>query len=186
MPIAPIDAQQQERVVAETHRCIRRAGRLLASGFQMVPVRFELQGRAAGMYRVHKGERVIRYNPYIFSKYFDDSLANTVPHEVAHYITEVLYGLVNVRPHGREWQNIMRMLGAEPSVTCRYDLTGIPLRRQRHFIYRCACTRHALSAVRHKRSSSGKARYYCRHCRKPVIFSGAVSDSAPGTPVTMR
>ncbi len=56
----------------------------------MVPVRFELQGRAAGMYRVHKGERVIRYNPYIFSKYFDDSLANTVPHEVAHYITDVL------------------------------------------------------------------------------------------------
>jgi len=177
MYIEPISEKLQDLVVAETRRCIQRAGHILESGFPMVPVVFALKGRAAGMYRVYKGQPVIRYNPYIFSKYFDDSLTNTVPHEVAHYITDERYGLANVRPHGKEWRAIMRALGAEPSVTCRYDLTGIPLRRQRRFIYRCACSTHEISAVRHNRSSSGKAHYLCRQCRKPVMFSGLMTDS---------
>lgn len=182
MQIEPINKTLQDRVITETRRCIRRAGHVLESGYSMVPVVFDLKGRAAGMYRVHNGMPVIRYNPYVFSKYFDDSLANTVPHEVAHYITDMLFGMANVRPHGKEWQAIMRALGVEPSVTCRYDLTGIPLRRQRRFIYRCDCSTHEISAVRHNRSSRGRAHYLCRHCRKPVMFSGLMADSVTKVP----
>jgi SprT protein len=120
------------------------------------------------MYRVHRGERRIRYNPYIFAKYFEDNLANTVPHEVAHYITDLRYGLGNVRPHGREWQSIMHALGAEPVVTCRYDLSGIPVRRQIRYQYRCDCTTHRISTARHRRASSGQVRYFCKHCRTPI------------------
>jgi SprT protein len=172
MQITPINAGQQQQVAAATRDCIRRVGELLDCALQPVPVSFALTGRVAGMYRVQRGQREIRYNPYIFGKYFTDNLATTVPHEVAHYATDVLYGLHNVRPHGAEWRTVMQLLGADPTVTCRYDLSGIPLRRQRRFRYRCACSTHAISTARHNRVSSGRARYYCKHCRTALAFAG--------------
>jgi SprT protein len=172
MTVAPITALQQGQVVSATRSCIARAEKLLEQQFELPPVTFDLQGRAAGMYRVSRSQRQIRYNPYIFGKYFADNLANTVPHEVAHYLTDMLYGLRNIRPHGREWQAVMRLLDAEPSVTCCYDLTGVPLRRQRRFRYRCACSSHAMSAVRHNRVQRGLGSYLCRQCREPLVFTG--------------
>ena len=116
MQIEPINAAQQQRVARATHACIRHTGDLLDYPLQPVQVSFALTGRAAGMYRVQGGQREIRYNPYIFGKYFADNLATTIPHEVAHYATDVLYGLRNVRPHGKEWRAIMQLLGADPAV----------------------------------------------------------------------
>jgi SprT protein len=170
--LAPITLQQQEQVASATRRCIRRAEQLFGTKFDLPAVAFDLQGRAAGMYRVRKARREIRYNPYIFGKYFSDNLANTVPHEVAHYLTDVLYGFHNIRPHGREWQAVMHVLDAEPTVTCQYDLSGVPLRRQRRFRYRCDCTSHAMSAVRHNRVQRGMGKYVCRQCRTPLVFAG--------------
>lgn len=172
MQVTPINAAQQQQVAAATRNCIQRAGELLEVALQPVPVSFALSGRAAGMYRVQRGQREIRYNPYIFGKYFTDNLAMTIPHEVAHYATDVMYGLRNVRPHGAEWRTIMQLLGADPAVTCRYDLSGIPLRRQQRFRYRCACSTHAISTARHNRVSSGRARYFCKHCLTVLAFTG--------------
>ena len=63
-------------------------------------------------------------------------------------------------------------LGAEPAVTCRYDLSGIPQRRQRRFDYSCACTTYAISTVRHNRVQRGKGSYQCRQCRQSLVFTG--------------
>jgi SprT protein len=167
-----IDKTQQEQVIAATHSCIQHAEQLLECELPPLPVAFDLKGRAAGMYRVRNEQRQIRYNPYIFGKYFDDNLANTVPHEVAHYITDMLHGIRNVRPHGTEWQAVMHKLGAEPSVTCHYNLEGIPLRRQRRFSYRCACSSHTISTVRHNRVQRGFGNYVCKRCCKPLVFTG--------------
>lgn len=172
MQTIPIDKTQQEQVVTATRSCIQHAEQLLECELPFLPVAFDLKGRAAGMYRVRNEQRQIRYNPYIFGKYFEDNLVNTVPHEVAHYVTDMLYGLRNVRPHGTEWQAVMHKLGAEPSVTCHYDLEGIPLKRQRRFSYRCDCSEHAISTVRHNRVQRGLGNYVCRRCRKPLVFTG--------------
>jgi SprT protein len=171
--IEPISKQQQEQVCDATVDCLRRAGELFQIDFEPVPVCFDLTGRAAGMYRSSPGEHLIRYNPYIFAKYFDNNLGITVPHEVAHYITDQLYGLRNIRPHGVEWKAVMRALGAEPSATARYDLEGIPVRRQRRFSYRCDCNTHQLSTARHNRVRRGQASYYCRVCRTALVPDAA-------------
>jgi len=175
--VAPLSTAQRHRVVEATFATIGRAAELFDCGFAEIPVSFELRGRAAGMYVVRGGRRVIRYNPYIFAKYFSDNLVNTVPHEVAHYVTDVLYGLRRVRAHGPEWRAVMRAFGAEPAVTCRYDLDGIPVRRQRRYSYQCGCTTHSVSAVRHNRIQGGLARYHCRHCRTPLSYAGRVVES---------
>ena len=167
--ILPIDSVAKTRVIDATADYIERAAVHFGRRFGAIPVHFDLQGRNAGMYRVRGRQRCIRYNPFLFAKYFDDNLDNTVPHEVAHYISDLLYGLRNIRPHGVEWKGLMQLFGAEPRRTCSYDLDGIPLRQQRRFDYRCACRIHQGSTVRHKRIQAGRAQYLCRSCKQPLI-----------------
>ena len=173
MRVRPLEARRQQEVLRATEACLRRAGELFGLGRPVVPVSFDLQGRAAGQYRVARGKPHIRYNPWIFAKYFSDSLANTEPHEIAHYVTDRLYGLRNVRPHGAEWQQVMCLLGAEPRATARYDLSGVPVRRQQRFAYRCACMGHSITRSRHNRIRRGEATYLCRSCKTPIVYTGA-------------
>lgn len=168
--IAPITPAQQQHVIAATETCIQRAGELLQRPFNIIPVVFDLRGRAAGMYRVQGRQRLIRYNPYLFAKYFDENLTDTVPHEVAHYITDMLYGLRKVRAHGPEWRELATLFGASTKATCHFDLDGIPVRTQQRFAYRCDCTTHALTCRRHNQIRRGQTRYYCKTCRGELHY----------------
>jgi SprT protein len=170
--IEPIDNTQQQLVVETTGAHIARASKIFDTEFKIIPVRFDLRGRSAGMYRVKNSRRHIRYNPYLFAKYFDDNLADTVPHEVAHYICDRLYGLRYIRPHGIEWKSVMEALGARAVRTSNYDLEGIPLRTQRRHTYSCGCTTHRLTSRRHNRVLREEARYLCRLCGKTLSFVG--------------
>lgn len=167
--IDPIDHRREQQVRLKTGEFIRQASRMYQHQFPMIPVLFDLSGRAAGMYKVHNKKRIIRYNPYLFAKYFDDNFTTTVPHEVAHYVVDMLYGCSRVKPHGVEWQQVMLSLGAEPRATGSYDLSGIPIRRQQRHIYQCACTLHRISTVRHNKILRGQANYYCRNCNSALI-----------------
>lgn len=165
--ITPINDTQKSQVKNLTQKYIRQACQLFSYKFDSVDVVFDLKGRAAGMYKVKHHERVIRYNPWLFAKYYEESLANTVPHEVAHYIVDCLYGRQRTRPHGKEWQKVMQSFGVECRVTGNYDLTGIPVRKNRTFNYQCKCRTHEVSSIRHKRIQRG-ADYRCRQCHTPI------------------
>lgn len=162
--ITPISERQRLQVVARTAGFIQHGSKLFGRKFAEIPVVFDLSGGTAGMYRVRDTQRVIRYNPWIFAKYFDDSMAVTVPHEVAHYLVDCLHGLGKVRPHGVQWRGIMNAFGVEPRATGSFDLAGIPMRRQRRFTYHCECSTHQLATRRHNSVQRGEARYRCRDC----------------------
>lgn len=170
MSSEPIDTPRQAQVRHATQECVARAARLFEREFVAPPVQFDLTGRAAGQYRVLRGEAAIRYNPYIFARYFEDNLGETVPHEVAHFVVDQLWGLRRVRAHGAEWRSVMKALGVEPRATARYDLTGLPVRRQRRFAYRCACRSHELTTCRHNRVQRGEARYHCHQCGQSLVI----------------
>lgn len=162
--VSPIDAQQQQQVLEQTHHYIKRAGEIFGRNFADVPVLFDLRGRSAGMYRIKSGQRQIRYNPHVFAKYFEDNLAVTVPHEVAHYVVDCLYGMRKARPHGAEWKAVMQGFGAEASRTCRYDFSGIPVKSEKRYGYHCGCKTHQLSARRHNRVLKKRMHYACKTC----------------------
>ena len=162
----------QRLVVEQTASRIRQASDLFERNFAQIPVLFDLHGRTAGMYRVRNGERVIRYNPFIFARYFDDNLAQTVPHEVAHYIADIVYGFRNIRPHGEEWKNIMRFFGADTRATSQYDLEGLPQRKFHQFRYRCRCQLHNLTSRRHNRVERNQVRYFCKQCGGRLKYAG--------------
>ncbi len=162
--VHPIGAIQKQQVLDATSRCMKRASKLFDLSYIKIPVSFDLRGRAAGMYQVRKQIKRIRYNPWIFSRHYQENLTETVPHEVAHYVADRLFGLKNIRPHGKEWQVIMRSLGAEPRATADFDLTGVPVRRQRRHRYACSCREYQLTTSRHYKVCRHQARYHCRNC----------------------
>ena len=172
--IPPVTKQQQAYVIDRTNHFVDLASQLFNKNFQPVPVNFKLTGRAAGMYHVNNRQRYIRYNPYIFSKYFEDNLQNTVPHEVAHYIADMIYGIRNIRPHGKEWQSIMVDFGCTPKVRCDYNLEGIPQRTQRRFNYQCNCREYEITTRRHNMIQNRQRIYHCPKCHYRIDF---LSDS---------
>lgn len=167
-PIEPISQQQQAEVRHATNSCIKRAEQLYQQKFKALQVDFDLSGKCAGMYQVRRAKRRIRFNPWIFAKYYEDSLGDTVIHEVAHYVVDCLYGLRRVKPHGAEWQAVMRDLGGEPRATGNYDLAGIPTRQYQRFAYGCACRTHQLTILRHRKILKGQAKYLCQYCHGPL------------------
>lgn len=172
--IQPLSSGQQQQVIDQTHFYIEQATSLFNLNNKPVDITFNLKGRSAGMYRVrhHAGHytREIRYNSLIFSKYFDKNFASTIPHEVAHYVSDIMYGLKNIKPHGREWKALMQAFGADASVTASYDLSGIPLKKRTLYTYQCSCREHQLSSIRHNKINKRRYQYYCNHCKQALYY----------------
>lgn len=169
--IEPINKQQQQQTIDTVSIRLQQAEKLFGRHFKLPLISFDLKGRAAGMYLSGRTYKRIRFNPYIFAKYFQDNLNTTVPHEVSHYISDILYGLHSIRPHGSEWQKIMQTFGVDPVRTCNYDLDGIPLRRYQRYSYHCGCSSHSLTSRRHNKVRRGETRYSCRLCGNELRFS---------------
>ncbi|MFK5913659.1 MAG: SprT-like domain-containing protein [Woeseiaceae bacterium] len=168
--IAPISPALQEQVIQKTNHFIKSAADYYSQSFKEIPVLFDLTGKAAGMYRIKAGQRVIRYNPYVFAKYYDDNVKETIPHEVAHYVTDMLFGLKKIRPHGNEWKSVMQVFGVAANRTCSYDLSGLPVRKYQMFIYHCGCQDFELTSRRHNKIDRGIGHYMCKDCGGKLLF----------------
>lgn len=141
-------------------------------------IRFDLGGSSAGQVQfTRRLWRVvpvaIRFNPHIAEHNRDRFIDRTVAHEIAHAVAVLVHGR-KALGHGMHWRQIMNRFG-QPAERCHdYDLSEVRIRRQRRFIYHCACPdEQLLSTVRHKRQQGGERRYYCRRCRSPLSFSGS-------------
>ena len=169
----PLSEIQRQQVLEAVRACEARATARLGHRPPPVEVRFDLRGRAAGQFRLQRRgfrgpERWIRFNPWVFAADFAHHLAETVPHEVAHYLVSLQHP--KARPHGPEWAAWMRFFGREPRATGSYSLEGVPVRRQRRHPYACGCPGriHPLSTTRHNRILRGTL-YLCPDCRAPLV-----------------
>lgn len=174
MLIPPLSELQQQKIIEHTYAYIDKATALFGIKNKPVDIRFDLKGRCTGMYRIThrigRHKREIRYNTFIFSKFYDDNVNTTVPHEVAHYVSDIMYGLRNIKPHGKEWQTIMQAFGVEARVTANYDLAGVPLKKLSLYTYQCHCREHQLTSIRHNKINKKRFRYFCNTCKQPLLF----------------
>ena len=168
----PIGYPKQQQVITAAEHYVQRARTLFGKRFRQVPVLFDLPGRTAGMFKLVGRRGWIRYNPWIFAKYFEENLRDTVPHEVAHFIVHELYGTRGIKPHGHQWRTVMEHFGADQGVTFNLDLAGIPQRQQRTHPYRCSCRVHEVSSTRHNRVLQGVGCYRCRICGSDLLYAG--------------
>lgn len=113
----------------------------------------------------------IQLNAVLLAENQEDMLHETVAHELAHLY---VYHRVQAgamprsairRPHGREWQGVMRYkLGVEPSRTHAYDVGNVKARRQRRWKTKCACQVIEITTARKNKMLRG-AQYRCRACK---------------------
>ncbi len=102
----------------------------------VIEVRWDLKGGCAGMFCVRPGQMYFRFNLDIAQENVKETLEETVPHEIAHYLVYIRYG--KVKPHGREWQRVMYQLGKEPTVTHKMNYTPAKVRKpQKRYSYTC-------------------------------------------------
>ncbi len=167
---SPLDSAQQQQIIACTRDYCDRGGAIYRRPVAPIEVLFDLSGRCAGQFRWHtrSGKCWIRYNPWVFAADFRHHVIDTVAHEVAHYLVHRNHGS-RARPHGAEWKRVMIAFGVEPIARGRYDLSGVPVRRQQRHAYRCGCRTHALSSTLHNRQRKGW-RYACRSCGGSLAF----------------
>ena len=170
--VEPIGKVQQREVTAATEHYRQQAQDIYKRRFTPVPVLFDLAGRTAGMFKLVGRRGWIRYNPWIFAKYFEENLRDTVPHEVAHFIVYELYGTRGIKPHGRQWRAVMEHFGADQGVTFDLELECVPQRQQRTHPYRCGCRLHEVSSTRHNRVQLGVGSYRCRLCGSDLAYVG--------------
>ena len=162
--------------IDRTRHLLRVAQDWLGVEMPATEIRFDLRGTAAGEARLlGSSSAVIRYNPTLLARHPESLIEETVAHEVAHLVAFKRFG-TRIRPHGREWQAIMRRFGVAPRRCHSHDVSDLRTRSPRRFVYRCGCRTHELTSIRHRRARTGATVYLCKQCGEPLH---AETDARP-------
>lgn len=169
-------ADLSRQLLQQVDLCLHKAEQHFKRAFPCDRVRLDIRGATAGQYRHQRRGRSLlapelRFNPVLLQRYQTAFIEEVVPHECAHLVAYAHFGL-HIRPHGPEWQLIMReVYGRLPTVKHNYEVDR-PQRTQ--IEYRCACPErsHRLSMIRHNRIRRGQMRYVCRECRQELKLLG--------------
>jgi SprT protein len=172
----PLSDDEQQEIVALGNEYIALAEGAYETSLKPVPVHFNLKGYTAGVFTSDGRKHSIRYNPWLFAKYPQENRDTTVPHEVAHYVVHMLYG-ARIKPHGDEWHEVMELFDADPQVTCDFDFSDIPVRKQRTVMYFCGCQLHEMSMTSHNRVKRRRTYYDCMDCGQRLREVGNSKNS---------
>lgn len=141
------------------------AERVYHTTFPRPTITFKKSGRNAGS--AFLSQNRINFNRVLLAHNADEYFNEVIPHEVAHLLCFKLYG--RVKPHGNEWQQIMReTFQCEPQT--RHSMDTAPL-NLKTVAYKCHCDSHQLSRIRHNKVLHNKARYRCRRCNTELTLA---------------
>lgn len=130
-------------------------------------IKYNVKGRNGGECVVWPdGRCILRFNSKFLKEDPDEFVNVIVPHELAHYVTHIIYG--KVAPHGKEWQEIMNLFGIENSGRCHSFSTDEP-DAMYPWVYECRCDLHFLSSKRHGLVKRGRE-YTCKKCGSCITF----------------
>lgn len=173
-----VTQEMKDRVMAKIIECIHTFFKKTGHPFNPPTVKYDIKGTTAGyaVYGKFQDVAYIRLNPVIFADHPDKFIERTVPHEMAHIMAHYYYKARNYRitPHGREWKNVMRLLGIEDIKRCHsYSVRPDQCKRQQKHAYKCNCQTFALSTTRHNRALQGK-KYHCLTCKGLLVYDGTM------------
>lgn len=154
----------RQRVAQALQRCREVYPMLPAPG-----VWFDLKGASAG--QAHLGRGGLRFNNVLLNDNRSAFFEDVIPHEMAHWLVFHLDNGPRLKPHGREWQAVMRdLFGLAPRVTHRFDIQHA---QNRPYHYRCGCQTHQFTARRHTLVLKGRD-YRCRNCGQSLVYTTCV------------
>jgi SprT protein len=166
MNTAELKQEVEARVRAYREQALEHFGRTMPT----ISVRFTDKGTAAGNAKLFRdGSAIVTFSEPMLEHHGEEFMRETVPHEVAHIVAGVLARMdrKRIRPHGREWQAVMRtVFGVEPERTHSFDTSGCKVRRERKLPAFCECRQFTELGVRRlKRCIREGVRYRCPKCK---------------------
>lgn len=98
--------------------------------FKRPEVRYNIRNTNSGGAWFNRN--LIRLNLTFLVENEEKFLATTVPHEVAHLVARYVYTSKpmngkSVRPHGKEWKEVMGVLGVEPKTKHTYSIASLDI-----------------------------------------------------------
>lgn len=152
--------------VKRVKECFRTAEKKTKNKFRFDGVKFFSRSTDAG-FVIAKNDNVVYLNLELFQKNQKTFLDTIIPHEVAHIVA------CRLNPkdtyHGKTWKSVMQDVFSLPPERCHTMNTRGLGRNVKHFVYICACKKHLVSSVRHKKIAQGK-KYVCLSCKKQLVF----------------
>lgn len=170
-----VPAAIQQRVTDKLVEVIAICEKQFNRKFTMPTVAYDIVGTTAGYanYGMHR----IRLHPILLMENLEQMINETVPHEMAHLITGLVYPHIKERTfaysgfgvkatkcahHGPEWQGVMRLMGLNPARCHSMDTSSFVVKHA----YVCStCNReYKLTQRRHNKFQKNTAAYRC-HCK---------------------
>ncbi len=160
-----MQAEYHLQVIKKLDECLARASRAFNCVFPVPTLEWKDMGRLAGYatYATHN----IKLSPTLFGQNPEKFLNVTVPHELAHLLTKILYPKAK-QHHGPEFRKVCRALGmTDVSTYHQYDVSSVA--RGQVFRYVCSCRKFQFGKVRHERAQKGRG-YTCLRCKKNIVW----------------
>lgn len=158
-------------------------------GVKMVfpTISYALTGTTAGM--AYYRHNLLKFNAKLLVENEQEFIENTVPHELAHLATELIYPEAHKRststgkrnPHGHQWQSIMHTLGVEAKRCHSYDTSGTVRRKSTSVEVECGVCFKPLGVVGPKRLAR-LHNFHCTFCGRPHSVGKVRVKSAQHTP----
>jgi len=141
----------REQIIAKVEECFQIAERYYSHKFERArEIRFKRNGTVGGSYNYK--HRRITFQLDLAEQYPEKYLNEIVQHEVAHCIQYDVYfkGYYRIKPHGREWQYVMRnVYKLSPKTTHDMDCSATKTKIQRRWSWFCNCQEHRVSTRKH-------------------------------------
>lgn len=116
-----LSPELRRRVEGKVEDCIEIAENYWEQKFKMPEIRYDVKNSYGGI--AHPSFNLIRFNLILLVEFTDQFLEDTVPHEFAHLVVPQVFKAPEgkrLMPHGREWIEVMRILGAPAKLTHTY------------------------------------------------------------------
>ncbi|MDR1614497.1 MAG: SprT-like domain-containing protein [Campylobacteraceae bacterium] len=113
---------------------------------------------------IKKGRKnyLIRLHARLLREFKQEYIKDVLTHEFAHAIQMELFP--KSKPHGREWKNIIENLNGKPYKKTVIDYRLKKSRTVKTYLYKCACSEHRITAVRHNKIIRNTMIYRCKKC----------------------
>lgn len=163
-----------KQIIARVDACLEMARVHYGLELPRLECRFDLRGRAAGMFCTRGKLRYFRFNKRMLEANINEFINQVAPHEVAHYVTRMKWG---ERPasHGPEWKSVMRECYKLTPDRCHEMDTGASAPH----VYSCPCKiEFRLSTRMHNGIERGRNRF-CKKCKTTLIFVRTEISEAP-------
>ena len=162
MSIMIIDSKTQKRFEVKLIEYITVVNKKFNREFTLPILVFRQLGKRAGC-AWYIDNKIELNSDFCHNGHLEDMLNQTLPHEIAHIISYLIYGRCGIG-HNHHWRNVMRVLNVVPRRCHAYSLVNVKTRTRGKYNYNCKCKTHVVGSTIHNRILLGTV-YTCRTCR---------------------